>query len=384
MSLATEETLQGLLSAITGVPVPASGGLASEETLAAIAAAVRAGVLRGKVVYAPGGVAGNGVYTTWAGAYAAAAAQRDFDPEIIIDGSLGTPEVTAGTYDVSRITLSTPSFNFYLLTILDGAVFTLSDSTFTIDGLTLQYQSTSAPTMTLTSGMAIMNLFNQAGLNADVGPTKPFVKLTGTADLQVYGHDGSYTAGLAAAPVFDHESSGTLDVAWDGGGAGGMGAGIGANTFAGAGTITVQIDPTVVVNATQTAAALSLLCPAATLVRTPLSLSAAGGARALPARPAVTAAPGSFLAVPSGNQASATTYTLQVAGAYKASDIVRILFTKTQLAAADVTIVDGGSGTPTIGKLLNASTPATTGQAYLDVQLNAAGSHWTSLGGGYL
>jgi hypothetical protein len=62
-------------------------------------------------------------------------------------------------------------------------------------------------------------------------------------------------------------------------------------------------------------------------------------------------------------------------------DIVRVLFNKTQLAGANVTIVDGGSGTPTLGIIIAANVGA-SGSGYIDAQLNAAGTHWTLLGSG--
>jgi hypothetical protein len=110
-------------------------------------------------------------------------------------------------------------------------------------------------------------------------------------------------------------------------------------------------------------------------------LSTAGSAQSLPARPAQTTAPipSWFLGTPSGNQASATTYTLPLT--YQPLDIVRILFAKTQLAGANVTVIDGGSGTPTLGVIIAANV-GTNGSSYIDAQLNAAQTHWTLLGAG--
>jgi hypothetical protein len=119
----------------------------------------------------------------------------------------------------------------------------------------------------------------------------------------------------------------------------------------------------------------------ATVVPTPLVLPIVTPAsNALPTRPAGVPGPADFLAEPSGNLTGATTYTLQVGGAYKPGDIVKLMFTAAQLATHNVIVIDGGAGAPTIGTILGSA--ASFG--YLVAQLNAAGTHWVAVGGGTL
>lgn len=109
-------------------------------------------------------------------------------------------------------------------------------------------------------------------------------------------------------------------------------------------------------------------------------------ASALPARPPTNAIPTIFFAQPSGNLGAGTTYICQVpgsttpaAGQYYPGDIIRLFFKPTQL----------GTVSPVIYSVSVATTLATVNYAtavsfaYVDIQLNAAGTAWTAIGGGY-
>lgn len=336
------------------------------------------------VVFQPGGPGGSGVYTTWAATYAAASKLRAFAPTIVFDGTFALPTIPAGTWELGGFTLLTPSFVNFQVNVADGAALTLTGSSLYLNGITLQWQSTSAPAMTIAGGNnSGLFLTNGALITADPAATKPFCALTG-GSLVVIGSAQAAIGGIAAAPVFNNTGAG-LTVFFNTGPTLGAGSAVGAFSFAGGGTTTVTLDPSVTISATQTATGLTVSSPGASLLHHALTLSSAGGAQGLPTRPttATAPAPSNFLARPSGNQSSATTYTLQVASAYQPNDVVRVLFTVTQLNSVNVTVVDAGSG-GTLGVLVASKTTTTTGSAWLDAQLNAAGTNWSLLGGGYL
>jgi len=324
--------------------------------------------------YQPGGTAGAGIYTTWAAVYAAAAAVAYLCPTIVVDASRGTPTVTAGTWDISNMTIL-GNGAFPTLEIADGGHFTGDGYWFS--NLELNSKATSAAVVTVSTSV-LVTLENGAIIGTDATSTKPFFSsAAGGSLLLTMGIQGEL-AGFAAAPVISTAAGGTAQVV------AGQFSVISANALSGSGVITVDLlDASVTLSATQTGLSNEVVLQGPTNAKPALSLSAAGGAQALPARPTVLAAPTPswFLATPSGNQAGATTYTLQVAGAYQPLDIVRILFTKTQLNGANVNVVDGGAGTPTLGIIIAANVGA-SGSGFVDAQLNAAGTHWTLLGAG--
>ena len=86
-----------------------------------------------------------------------------------------------------------------------------------------------------------------------------------------------------------------------------------------------------------------------------------------------------FLAKPLTNFTGGVTLTLPVAtGNYVAGDVVRVLLTVTTMNSNTCAIVDGGAGAPTLVVM-----PVTiANQAYVDCQLNAAGTHWTIIEAG--
>jgi hypothetical protein len=334
--------------------------------------------------YQQGGTAGVNIFTTWAGAYAAAAAVQNLAPTIVIDGSLGTPVVPSGTYDVGGMTLrGVGFFTNFQLTAQEGSHFTATKyDNVRLDSLILDWQNTSSAFFTLGAGQNLeVSLLNSAGILADVAATKPFISIVSGSGNVTIAANGALCAltGSASAPVLSSGAGAPTAFIFLG-----QNASVGANTITGAGPITVTLmDTSPVLVSTQTGATNVTVKQGPSNAKPALSLSAAGGAQALPARTSVLAAPTPswFLATPSGNQAATTTYTLQVAGAYQPLDIVRVLFNKTQLAGANVTVVDGGSGTPTLGIIIAASVGA-NGSGYIEAQLNAAGTHWTLLSAG--
>lgn len=114
---------------------------------------------------------------------------------------------------------------------------------------------------------------------------------------------------------------------------------------------------------------------------------------ALPSRPVTNAVPSSFRAtlIGAATLGAATTYNLQVpgsasaipAGAYYPGDRVRFFFTAAQFGGTghNVAIVDGGTGTPTLATILQASAVSF---GWVEVQLNATGTHWVVVDGGYI
>jgi hypothetical protein len=296
----------------------------------------------------------------------------------VIDGTLGSPIVPAGAYALPMNLRLLGLASLPSLTVQEGAVFTspVGASSLYVDQVQLTNACTATTPFTWAAGQAV-NLFviNGGGLRRTVGATVPFVNITGGFHTLI-AMLGTWQ-GSAAAPCFNVTGGGSSALA-------GSGAFIPNNAFTGPTPITLQLmDSSNILGATQPSTGLVVKQASLPANAYPaLSLSAAGGAQALPTRPSTTIAPGPsyFLATPSGNQAATTTYTLQVAGAYQPLDIVRILFTKTQLNSVDVTVVDGGAAGVN-QKIVNALVTA-SGSGYIDAQLNAAGTHWTLLGQG--
>jgi hypothetical protein len=112
-----------------------------------------------------------------------------------------------------------------------------------------------------------------------------------------------------------------------------------------------------------------------------LTTLATTGALALPARPAsAPATPTEFLQEFSGNLTGGVTITAQVdnvpaaAGDYLPGDVVRVMVTPRTKGNQTVAVVDGGgSGTLVTMPALTANSQG----GYIDIQLNAAGTHWT-------
>jgi hypothetical protein len=109
---------------------------------------------------------------------------------------------------------------------------------------------------------------------------------------------------------------------------------------------------------------------------------------ALPARPvAAPATPARFLVTFAGVLGGVTSITAQVVstptpllGDYFPGDVVRFLLQPANAAAHTVAIVDGGTGTPTLATMPSAIVNSQGG--FIEIQLNAAGTHWTLTGFG--
>jgi len=72
------------------------------------------------------------------------------------------------------------------------------------------------------------------------------------------------------------------------------------------------------------------------------------------------------------------TLTLSAVGGWLPGDVVRVRLTPATVAAHTLTVIDGGTGTPTL-----ATMPATlTSTGFIDAQLNDLGTHWLFLNGG--
>ena len=157
------------------------------------------------IVWQPGGVDFGNTYSTFAGAYAAAAAVRAQCPTIIIDTTLGAANITTGgPYNLDNFTLSAGPLPENWLSI--GAVLGIGNVSFTgtvgfeMRGLYVQTTNNIAPLMVVTvasSPPTRVVLSNGTCLNTS-GATQPFFHCT-TGYLDIY--DGNLQGGIGGPVV---------------------------------------------------------------------------------------------------------------------------------------------------------------------------------------
>jgi hypothetical protein len=165
-------------------------------------------------VYRPGGTAHNNVYTDWPSLYAAFSNVQG--PRWVwIDGSLGTPLVPAGAYNVDNAIFGTygngfPAFAGGTLTFADGAVFSFTTLVLT-GNLTFQSAS-STPCCQMVEG-GTLYLDWEAEVNG--GPLAPWANVpNGVTCACVVLNDAELGEGVNAA--ISVQSTGSLTVfAWN-------------------------------------------------------------------------------------------------------------------------------------------------------------------------
>ncbi len=160
--------------------------------------------------YQQGGVAGNGIYTSFATAYAAAIA-KGVRVTLYVDNSLGSPVVTAGAYDFTRITLA--NFKPQTITILilqDGV--TVSNWS-RINNLTIESQSLSTITTISTAGF-MMYLHDAARFRTSGACAAPIFSVVSAFPVWNLYESSAFLAPTApstqAVASFDAGSTGTI------------------------------------------------------------------------------------------------------------------------------------------------------------------------------
>jgi len=137
------------------------------------------------IVWQPGGVDFGNTYSTFAGAYAAAAAVRVQRPKIIIDTTLGGALITGGPYNLDNFTLSAGPIpgGATQLTFGGGATIT-STVGFELDGLNVYYGGI-GPVLTISTGSATVVLSNGTTLSGS--GSHPFIHVAGAGSVTIFG-----------------------------------------------------------------------------------------------------------------------------------------------------------------------------------------------------
>ena len=193
------------------------------------------------ITYQQGGVANpsEGIYVTWATAYAAANAIRWLLPTIIVDNSFAEGEITAGSWNLNYILLKGAIIigqsNSGFLKVDDGALIT--GQHYSADAVHLYSVATTAPPCTVFASHMIFSLTNGASLNTDPSSTQVFCAVvTGSASISLSGGAAvNNFAGGAGTAVFSVNEGGSLGVIAS------EESAISANTLAGGGATTVQV-----------------------------------------------------------------------------------------------------------------------------------------------
>ena len=198
-------------------------------------------------VYQEAGVEGGNQYTNFASAVAAATAFGAYGPEIVIDGTHGSPVIPGGdgtiTLPAGLKIRSLTAMTNYTLTIQSGAHLVIQDSLY-LDGVTLLGQSMDSATCPVSSNVQVL-LVNEAFIQSDTPATQPFFLSGAGSELSVRCSDLSTLQGTPAAAIID-ATAGTANVALS------TGATLAANSLTGAGAIGVQVnDSSVVFSQTQ-------------------------------------------------------------------------------------------------------------------------------------
>ena len=188
-----------------------------------------------------------GIYTTWAAAYAAAAAFGTLEPTILIDGSLGAPQITAGAWDLGGFTIKTSdeAANF-TVDVLDGALFSFTRyDRVRFDGITFFWHHTTAPCISLTGVQNVwMEWENSAGINVGVA-TQPFFHTTSTGFQYLAFKFANLVEGNGLGGIgFVNAGAGTVEHVWGPGGGNGIFGGnsnISTNSFGGTGAHIVNL-----------------------------------------------------------------------------------------------------------------------------------------------
>jgi len=170
-----------------------------------------------------------GTFGTWASAYAAALNVAPLLPTIVVDGSVSTPVMTPGNWDLGGFTLRSPGyFTNYTMNVMEGAHITLTrNDNMRVDGLVLNYQNTSTPV--ITSNNYTFILYNGAEFLADPAATAPFI----SGPVNLFARNQSAFFGMLGAPVLS-SNTGLSSVVLSSGGT------IQQNTFTGTGEIDCQ------------------------------------------------------------------------------------------------------------------------------------------------
>jgi len=202
-------------------------------------------------VYQANGVNSGNVYNTFLAAYNAAVAVRESSPTIIIDNTLGNPEVLSGTYNFDNLTLqgllfSSENESQTQLQFNNGVIININYG-FNVLSLNLISTTTSAPIISYnTNVVANIYLKYNSTLTMSSTATQSFINLIG-GNIYIYG--GTLVS-LGSAPVLSNNSGGAFIINIDN-----QDDGIGDNCLSGSGTFVVNISSLLaVVSQTQTAA----------------------------------------------------------------------------------------------------------------------------------
>lgn len=160
-------------------------------------------------VYQEGGTAIPGQRaTSFAGALALAAPVQATKPTIIVDGSLGAPNVPAADYDVDGITFRAAQQGC-ILTLGNGVTFE-APTGFVLDGLELDWGTTGFNPPVLSPSFGTypqVDLINGASIYA-VGANVAFCVVEGGSAPAFRLSGGSILSGAAGAPVVDSSAAG--------------------------------------------------------------------------------------------------------------------------------------------------------------------------------
>jgi hypothetical protein len=158
---------------------------------------------RNDFLWVPNGTPGEGVVTTFA-ALAPLLKAAPGEKRVAIDSSGGTPHITAGAWDgITDVTFVAGGATPIQVAVIidDGATFT-GTNRLTFDGVTPEFEGTTVPFLSVSSGVLVVNLLRGSAVVETGG--QPFVGLTGTATLLSFVSQASEWA----AATINHGAAG--------------------------------------------------------------------------------------------------------------------------------------------------------------------------------
>jgi len=194
-------------------------------------------------VYQEGGTPGRNRFTTFDGAYLAAAAVRNTRPTFAIDRTFGNPVVLAGgPYVLDGFifdTFNSTTGGYTTLTWNDGAIIECSTIFVVRGGLTFISLATSAPNWTTVAGQFPQMILEETAFLENAAPaSQPFMFVPNGGFAQVLADTQTFlNAGGSITPLFEAVGTGNLQVYLA------PSCAMGSDTLTGAGKIQVFYDP---------------------------------------------------------------------------------------------------------------------------------------------